>query len=767
MAETVKGMNIKLGLDTTELEANIKSLNANLREQKRDLTAINKNLRFDSGNLDLWKQKQDKLNQTITLTRQKLDDQNKQLHEAKKAVAIGAMSEAEFNKLRRSVQYTETDLANLNNQLKRTDDNIRKLSGINVAAIGKIGSSFTRHITVPATAAATALSVLVISTTNTVDELAASAKKLGVSIEALQEWHHAANSLGSSAETMDKAFIKVNSILGDIATGDASNVAESLALIGLTVDDLKGLNTEEAFEVIRKALAGIEDQATRTAVANAFFGEKIGTELTPVIVASGDEINGAREEARQYGIVTEENAAVALKFKESLNSLKLAMNSLNLALANMFIPSLENVVVTIRDKVIPNIKKLIEWWQGLSKNVRTTITVLVGMAVAIGPMLTKFSKLLTMVNTVKTAFTAVSGAVQIAGASVKFSTLGWAALIALLAVVLLQNEKFREVLGRVFDILMDLVNKVMDLVSSLVEALMPIIEAIIEVLNTLIDVIADLLNEVLDFIVDILDVIIDLIKSLIPIVKRIIDMIVQILIPIIELIMEILNPIIAIIKLLINLILEIVSVILQLIEAVLDPIIDIIMVVADILNLVINIIVKLLDIIIDILNPILKIIIALIEPIIELVGIVIEILAILIELLTPLLHLLLAPIVDLLEFLFVIIEAIAPILIVLANIIKAVVVPVLELLFAILEPILEILTAIIEAVKWLLEKAAGIFGWVIDLFTGGSFSSNNAVKNSSTTNNTVDSSNTTNNVTINTSGDVDIDSINAALGGAY
>ena len=63
MAETVKGMNIKLGLDTTELEANIKSLNAGLKEQQRDLAVINKNLRYDAGNLDLWKQKQDKLNQ--------------------------------------------------------------------------------------------------------------------------------------------------------------------------------------------------------------------------------------------------------------------------------------------------------------------------------------------------------------------------------------------------------------------------------------------------------------------------------------------------------------------------------------------------------------------------------------------------------------------------------------------------------------------------------------------------------------------------------
>ena len=767
MAETIKGMNIKLGLDTTELEANIKSLNSNLKEQNRDLAAINKNLRFDSGNLDLWKQKQEKLNQTITLTRQKLDEQNKQLEEAKKAVALGAMGEDEFNKLRRSIQYTETDLANLNTQLQKTDDNIKKLSGINVTAISKIGTSFTKYVTAPAIAAATALSALAVKTADTVDDLVSSSKSLGVSVEALQQWHHAANTVGTDAAELDKAFIRVNSILGQIAAGDASKVADSLAMIGLTVEDIRGLNTEDSFEVIRKALAGIEDQATRTAAANAFFGEKLGSDLNPIIMASADEINAYKEEARKFGLITEDNASVVLKFKDTLNTLKIAVTSLSVELSTTFIPLFETVIVTLRDKVIPTVKKVIDWWQGLSQGVRTTIGVIAGIVVAIGPMLVSFAKILKIVTAVKAAFTAVSGAVQIAGATIKFASLGWAALIAVIAVILLQNEKFRELLKRLLDILMSVVNKIMDLVSSLIEALMPVLEAIMDIINSLIDVVVDLLNEVLDVIVDILDVVIDLINSLIPIIKKIIDMIVQLLVPILKLIMTILNPIMAIIKLLIGLVLQVIGVVVKLIEAVLDPIVNIIMIVADILGVVIKVITKLLDIIIDILNPILKLIVALIEPILAIIGVVIEVLGILIELLNPLLNILLAPIVDLLGFLFTIIEAISPILTILAGIIKTVLLPVLEILFAILEPILGILTDIIDAVKWLLDKASGVFNWIADLFTGGEFSKNNAVKNNSTTNNSVDSSKTINNVTINTSGDVDIDSINAALGGAY
>ena len=102
------------------------------------------------------------------------------------------------------------------------------------------------------------------------------------------------------------------------------------------------------------------------------------------------------------------------------------------------------------------------------------------------------------------------------------------------------------------------------------------------------------------------------------------------------------------------------------------------------------------------------------------------------------------------------------------NVIKAVILPVLQLLMQILGPILEILNAIISAVKWILDHTVG---WLIKLiekmFGTGDFDAENTVKTTSNSYMNTDNSRTTNNVTINTSGDVDMDSINEALGGAY
>lgn len=333
MAETVKGLNIKLGLDTTELEANIKSLNSELKEQQKDLAAINKNLRYDSGNVDLWKQKQEKLNQILTTTKTKLAEQNRQLEEAKKAVEIGAMSQEEFNKLKRSVQYTEAEIKNLNNQLNQTGEKIGNLSKIDTAALGKVGESLTKYVTAPAIAAATALTALALKTSDTVNDMNDAATSLGVSLETLQEWEYAAKQLGSETEYMDKAFQKVNTVLGQIASGKSDAAAESLALIGLTIDDIKGLNAEQAFQKIRAALANVEDAATRVAVANAFFGEKLGTSLAPVLSATEEELQSWREEAQKVGIVSSEDADAIGEWDNALYSLKQATLSLSATFA--------------------------------------------------------------------------------------------------------------------------------------------------------------------------------------------------------------------------------------------------------------------------------------------------------------------------------------------------------------------------------------------------------------------------------------------------
>ena len=467
MAEAIKGLNIKLGLDTTELEASIKSLNSDLKEQQRDLAAINKNLKYDPSNIDLWKQKQDALNRTIETTKKKLEEQKKQLELAKEAVKIGAMSEQEFNKLKRSVQYTEAELAKLNKELKETENKVSGLGNINVEKLSSIGSAMTKYITVPVTAAVSALAALAIQTTNTVNEMSDTAKQLGVGLEALQKWEYAAKQLGSETQYLDRAFQKVNNLLGQIANGD--DVSEELSKIGLTMDDLAGLDAEAAFAKIRNAIAGVEDAATRTALANQFFGDKLGTLLNPVLSASEDELNAWMEEAEKVGIVSEEDAEVTGQLGNEMYALKQATLSLRTELATALAPIITKIVNFLKDTVIPKLKEFINKWKEMSTGLKTVIGVVGGIITAIGPLLTIVAKVIGLVTKVKEAIEAVGGAAKIASAAAEAGP--WAILIAVIAALLLQNENFRALLKRILEIVKQLIEKIVELVGKIIEKL--------------------------------------------------------------------------------------------------------------------------------------------------------------------------------------------------------------------------------------------------------------------------------------------------------
>ena len=384
MAEAIKGLNIKLGLDTTELESSIKSLNSDLKEQQRDLAAINKNLKYDSSNVDLWKQKQDKLNGILETTKKKLEEQKKQLELAKEGVKLGTVSEQEFKKMQRAVQYTEAEVAKLNEELKQTDNKISALGKIDVNKLSAIGGAMTKYITAPVTAAVTALSALALKTTETVNQMADTAKQLGVGLEALQKWEYAAKQLGSETQYLDKAFQKINSLLGQIANGD--DVSEQLSKIGLTMDDLAGLDAEAAFKKIRSAIAGVEDAATRTALANQFFGDKLGTLLNPVLSASEDELEAWMEEAEKVGIVSEEDAETTGKLGNEIYALKQAFLSLRTELATALAPVITKIVNFLKDTVIPKVKELIQKWKEMSSGLKVVIGVIGGVLTAIGPV---------------------------------------------------------------------------------------------------------------------------------------------------------------------------------------------------------------------------------------------------------------------------------------------------------------------------------------------------------------------------------------------
>jgi len=548
MAETVKGLNIKLSLDGKDLENELKEIQSDLKEQQKDLKAINANLKYDSSNVELWKQKQSKLNDILQTTKKKLETQNLELEKAKQAVKIGQMSESEFNKLARNVAYTEAEVSKLNKELQNTSGKITNLSNANFEKIGKLGSTLTKSITVPVLGALSALGALAVKTANTADEIADTAAKLGLSAESLQEWNYVAKISGSSTESLNKAFIKVNGILGDIATGKGDKVAESLAQIGLSVDDLKGLNADQAFNLIRNSLSGITDEALRVGIANEFFGDKIGTEILPMLSQEETAITALRQEVRELGIITNEQAAISGAFNDTVDQTKQALGSLAMDISVQVLPIMQTLLQKIKDEIIPTIKSWIEKWNNLDTGTKQIILTLAAVITAIGPVLSIIGKVGPILNIASTALKAVGTSGLFAGAGLNFATLGIGALIAIIAMALFQSEEFKALLSRLGETLMKLLPPIMTIVDSLMTALAPILDVLIELIVMLVDMLVPIIEVLLIPLMSQIEFIAELLELVAPLIEIIGKVLQAILVPAIKLLQKVLEPVMAVVE---------------------------------------------------------------------------------------------------------------------------------------------------------------------------------------------------------------------------
>lgn len=543
MAETIRGLTIKLSLDGKDLQNELNDIKANLKEQQKDLKAINASLRYDPSNLELWTRKQETLNGILEETKKKLQNQNEQLEKAKKALEVGEISEKEYNQLRRNVEYTEADIRKLNSQLDETNEKIDELGDIDLGSLSKLGTSLTKYVTAPIIGAVTALATLTVKSAETADELGDTAQKLGISVEALQEWNYVAKLLAVDNEQLQKAFVKTNSLLGDLASGNTSTATAALEKLGLTYDDLKGKNVEQAFDMIRNALASLEDETLRVGIANDIFGSKIGTDLQQLLSASSSEIENFRNECQELGVITQEEVNASAKFNDEIDKVKTQLQTLGVELAQILLPIMTEFLTYLKDSIIPKISEWANRLGGMNETTKKTILVIAGVVAAVGPAIKLVTAIVPIVKGLSTALNSVGTGGFFAGAGINAATLGIGALVAVLVMALSQSEEFKEILAEIGDLLMQIIEPIFTIIETVGDALMPIIDLVMEVIGNLISLLTPLLDVLLLPIKAVLDVIGQILNAFMPLFQVLANIIQNVISPVLEMLYTLLEPI--------------------------------------------------------------------------------------------------------------------------------------------------------------------------------------------------------------------------------
>ena len=390
MAEEIRGLSVKFDADFSDFKKGMKDADKDINSTQKQLKTLQNslNLKWDPKK---FQQAQKQAQDAIAATEKKAGLLRERLAAMDKA-GVTDETRDEYNYLAEQLNKTELEAEKLKKQLEDLDDIEMKnlTSGLDKAA-EKLdnASKATKGLSVAAGAAVAGLVATGLKTVETADEIATLATKYNMTTDAIQRFNYVALQTDTSAEVLYKGFTKVQAGVSDLKVGVENVATKALKELNLSFDQFDG--SEEQFYAIIDSLANMEDQAKMVSIANDIFGEKMATELFPLIYAGSDAVRQYREEWEETGALTEEQIASLAEFDNVLNELKTTATNVGLQLGSALLPLMESLAEFISEDLVPAVKSLVDWFAGLSEGQQKTLVSLLLLLAALSPALKMFS----------------------------------------------------------------------------------------------------------------------------------------------------------------------------------------------------------------------------------------------------------------------------------------------------------------------------------------------------------------------------------------
>lgn len=269
-----------------------------------------------------------------------------------------------------------TQMQKVNDAFAKTNSDLQKFG----KSMQKVGASFA----VVGGAITAALGVAVKSLANAADVADDTAKRTGLTVEAVQELGYVAKMTGSNLATVEVALRTMQKGLTDNGTESAA-FTSALETLGLSLAELRAMNPQAQFDALSQAIAGVADPSQRAGLAMTVFG-RAGTALLPMLAEGADGIAKLKDEAHKYGyVMSQEVAEAGSNFNDNLDRLKGSLGGLAQQVVAGLLPTLNSLVKCAAD-VVAGIK---EW----INNNPNLVSTLAHVAASVGAVLTVFGAL--------------------------------------------------------------------------------------------------------------------------------------------------------------------------------------------------------------------------------------------------------------------------------------------------------------------------------------------------------------------------------------
>lgn len=202
-----------------------------------------------------------------------------------------------------------------------------------------------------AAAAAAGIGAFVKSVADGIDELGDFAEVEQVSIEALQELGYAAQLNGSSIDAVKGSVSGLNRTIGEAVLGIGRGAA-TFEKLGMSAKNADG-SIKSVDELLAEVSEKMQGLSRQEAIALA---EKLGIDrsLVPLLMKGREELEKFREEARAFGLATEEDAAKAGALNDSFDRMMFMVGAISKSVAVGLMPRMTELLDGLREWVMSN-----------------------------------------------------------------------------------------------------------------------------------------------------------------------------------------------------------------------------------------------------------------------------------------------------------------------------------------------------------------------------------------------------------------------------
>lgn len=328
MAETIKGINVVIGAETSGLSKALTDVNKKSRDIQAELRQVEKLLKFDPGSTELLAQKQKLLADSVSNTQEKLNRLRLVQEQVNQQFARGDITEGQYRAFQREVVKTEQELQTLNNRIDQTTDVLGEQS----KQVSKLGQDYKESFDQAQESMGNSFEQMKKLGAGVTAFGGILAGGLGVAVKSAADFEQG---MANAYSVMDPAEVnKFKTELEQLAitmgadtkysATEAAQGIEELIKAGVSVKDVMSGGLSGALSLATAGELELADAAEIASTAlNAFKADSLSVQDAADILAGAANASATSVSELQYGLAQSASvaASVGLSFQDTATAL--------------------------------------------------------------------------------------------------------------------------------------------------------------------------------------------------------------------------------------------------------------------------------------------------------------------------------------------------------------------------------------------------------------------------------------------------------------